>query len=245
MELRVIGCHGGETPKHRTSAFVVDDRLAIDAGSLTSGMELKAQCALEAVLVSHAHLDHVRDLATIADNRSQNGAGAARGARRRRQTIAHPAEALLQRPALARLLEDPQRRRPDHPLPRAVSPRSRHGHRRLRGAAIRVNHTIDGARSPSRARRRARLQRRHRADRPPLGGAQRDAGPAGPADGSELPQRRGAAGPRERPPHARDARASTSSKLGLQRAKELPTLLYHIKPSFQARWSGSAASSRG
>lgn len=74
MDLRVIGCHGGETPRHRTSAFVVDDRVAIDAGSLTSGMELKAQCALEAVLVSHAHLDHVRDLATIADNRLQNGA---------------------------------------------------------------------------------------------------------------------------------------------------------------------------
>ena len=73
MELSVIGCHGGETPKHRTSAFVLDDRLAIDAGSLTSGMDLKAQCALNAVLVSHAHLDHIRDLATIADNRAQNG----------------------------------------------------------------------------------------------------------------------------------------------------------------------------
>jgi cAMP phosphodiesterase len=72
MDLRVIGCHGGETPKHRTSAFVVNDELAIDAGSLTSGMELKAQCALTAVLVSHAHLDHIRDLATIADNRAQN-----------------------------------------------------------------------------------------------------------------------------------------------------------------------------
>jgi cAMP phosphodiesterase len=72
VELRVIGCHGGETPKHRTSAFVLDDRIAIDAGSLTSGMDLKAQFALQAVLVSHAHLDHVRDLATIADNRCQN-----------------------------------------------------------------------------------------------------------------------------------------------------------------------------
>ena len=51
MDLRVIGCHGGETPKHRTSAFVVDERIAIDAGALTSGMELDAQCALEAVLV--------------------------------------------------------------------------------------------------------------------------------------------------------------------------------------------------
>jgi 3',5'-cyclic-nucleotide phosphodiesterase len=73
MELKIIGCHGGETPRHRTSAFLLDDRLAIDAGSLTSGMELDAQCSLQAVLVSHAHLDHIRDLATIADNRAQQG----------------------------------------------------------------------------------------------------------------------------------------------------------------------------
>jgi 3',5'-cyclic-nucleotide phosphodiesterase len=71
MELRVVGCHGGETPKHRTSAFVVDERIALDAGSLTSGLDLKLQFRLQAVLVSHAHLDHVRDLATIADNRCQ------------------------------------------------------------------------------------------------------------------------------------------------------------------------------
>jgi 3',5'-cyclic-nucleotide phosphodiesterase len=71
MELRVIGCHGGETPKHRTSAFVVDERIAIDAGSLTSGLDLSAQFRLQACIVSHAHLDHIRDLATIADNRCQ------------------------------------------------------------------------------------------------------------------------------------------------------------------------------
>jgi cAMP phosphodiesterase len=73
VDIRVIGCHGGETPRHRTSAFVVDDHIAIDAGSLTSGMDLRAQFALTAVLVSHAHLDHIRDLATVADNRCQNG----------------------------------------------------------------------------------------------------------------------------------------------------------------------------
>lgn len=73
MDLRVIGCHGGETPKHRTSAFLINDELTFDAGSLTSGLELRAQCQLEACLVSHAHLDHIRDLATIADNRCQNG----------------------------------------------------------------------------------------------------------------------------------------------------------------------------
>jgi cAMP phosphodiesterase len=73
VDLRVIGCHGGETPRHRTSAFLLDDDLTLDAGSLTSGLELDAQCRLVACLISHAHLDHVRDLATIADNRVQNG----------------------------------------------------------------------------------------------------------------------------------------------------------------------------
>jgi 3',5'-cyclic-nucleotide phosphodiesterase len=71
MELRVIGCHGGETPKHRTSAFLVDERLAIDAGSLTAGLELKLQFGLTGCLISHAHLDHIKDLATLADNRCQ------------------------------------------------------------------------------------------------------------------------------------------------------------------------------
>jgi 3',5'-cyclic-nucleotide phosphodiesterase len=71
VELRVLGCHGGETPNHRTSAFLLDGRLAIDAGALTGVLDLPAQCALEACVVSHAHLDHVRDLATLADNRAQ------------------------------------------------------------------------------------------------------------------------------------------------------------------------------
>jgi 3',5'-cyclic-nucleotide phosphodiesterase len=74
VELRVIGCHGGETPKHRTSAFLIDDRVAIDAGALTSGLELAEQARIEVCLVSHAHLDHVRDLSTLADNRCQMNA---------------------------------------------------------------------------------------------------------------------------------------------------------------------------
>lgn len=73
MELRVLGCHGGESVKHRTSSFLVDSHLAIDAGALTSTLTLAEQHAIATVLVSHAHMDHVRDLATLADNRCQQG----------------------------------------------------------------------------------------------------------------------------------------------------------------------------
>jgi cAMP phosphodiesterase len=73
MNLRVLGCHGGETPVHRTSSFLVDGRLGIDAGALTSGLSLEEQRRVAAVLVSHSHMDHIRDLATLADNRCQAG----------------------------------------------------------------------------------------------------------------------------------------------------------------------------
>ena len=73
MQLRVLGCHGGETPKHRTSSFLVGDELAIDAGAITSVLSLDEQERIRSVLVSHPHMDHVRDLATLADNRCQQG----------------------------------------------------------------------------------------------------------------------------------------------------------------------------
>jgi len=73
MDLKILGCHGGETPKHRTSSFLIDDRLGIDAGAITGTLSLEEQRKIEAIVVSHAHLDHVRDLATVADNRCQQG----------------------------------------------------------------------------------------------------------------------------------------------------------------------------
>jgi 3',5'-cyclic-nucleotide phosphodiesterase len=73
MEFRVLGCHGGETPRHRTSSFLLDGVLGIDAGATTAALTLREQRKLQAVLVSHAHMDHVKDLATLADNRCQMG----------------------------------------------------------------------------------------------------------------------------------------------------------------------------
>ncbi|MFI5301714.1 MAG: MBL fold metallo-hydrolase [Polyangiales bacterium] len=83
MRLRVVGCHGGETPKHRTSGFqlraeatssAAASSIFIDAGTITSGLTLEEQCAIDGVLISHAHLDHLKDLAMLTDNRAQAGA---------------------------------------------------------------------------------------------------------------------------------------------------------------------------
>jgi 3',5'-cyclic-nucleotide phosphodiesterase len=73
MDLRVLGCHGGESPKHQCPAFLLDGRVCLDAGAITKMLSLKEQQRIEMVLVSHAHLDHVRDLAMLADTRTQQG----------------------------------------------------------------------------------------------------------------------------------------------------------------------------
>ncbi len=68
MRLRVLGCHGGESATHRTTCFLVDDVLALDAGALTRGLSVTEQAKIDAVVLSHIHLDHIKDLALIADN---------------------------------------------------------------------------------------------------------------------------------------------------------------------------------
>jgi 3',5'-cyclic-nucleotide phosphodiesterase len=73
MDFKVLGCHGGESPKHQCPAFLLDGRVCLDAGSITNMLSLKDQNKLDAVIVSHAHIDHVRDLAMLADTRTQQG----------------------------------------------------------------------------------------------------------------------------------------------------------------------------
>ena len=68
MRVRALGVSGGEIPGRGLTSFLVDERLALDAGHLTASLELDAQAALDAILLSHAHLDHVKDVAFLADN---------------------------------------------------------------------------------------------------------------------------------------------------------------------------------
>ncbi len=67
MKLRVLGPHGGELPGCRSTCFLVDDRLALDAGSLTSTLPLDELAQVEDILLTHSHFDHVKDLPLLAD----------------------------------------------------------------------------------------------------------------------------------------------------------------------------------
>ncbi|MBU8898192.1 3',5'-cyclic-nucleotide phosphodiesterase [Corallococcus sp. H22C18031201] len=67
MKLNVLGCHGGELPTCRSTCFLVDDVLALDAGALTGTLSLEQLCKVDHILVGHSHFDHVKDLPLLAD----------------------------------------------------------------------------------------------------------------------------------------------------------------------------------
>jgi len=65
MEIRILGAHNLEGQGTKHTCFLVDDVLALDAGSLTSALTPVEQAQISAVLVSHSHFDHIRDIPTL------------------------------------------------------------------------------------------------------------------------------------------------------------------------------------
>jgi len=75
MRLRILGCGGSRFPGQHSPAFLLDDRLLMDAGTVCGSLEWQEQAHIEAVLITHSHLDHVKGLANLADNLLVSGKG--------------------------------------------------------------------------------------------------------------------------------------------------------------------------
>src|SRR4051812_4545818 len=68
MEVKVLGSQGGVTPHHRASSHLIDGKLLLDAGSVATALPIQEQAKIDHILISHPHLDHIKDLAFIMDN---------------------------------------------------------------------------------------------------------------------------------------------------------------------------------
>ncbi|MDP1769677.1 MAG: 3',5'-cyclic-nucleotide phosphodiesterase [Nitrospirota bacterium] len=76
MKIRVLGCHGsdqllhenGRTLQCQPCAFLINDTVLLDAGTIGSRLTLPEQLKISHVLLSHLHFDHIRGLPTLADN---------------------------------------------------------------------------------------------------------------------------------------------------------------------------------
>ena len=68
MQLRVLGSSGSRVPGFHASCLLIDRRLLLDAGSVSFALDIEEQRLIDDVLLTHAHLDHMGDLAFLADN---------------------------------------------------------------------------------------------------------------------------------------------------------------------------------
>ena len=65
MEIQVLGAHCCESINTKLTSLLIDDVLALDAGGLTSSLSPQAQQKVKAILLTHQHLDHIKDVALI------------------------------------------------------------------------------------------------------------------------------------------------------------------------------------
>jgi ribonuclease BN (tRNA processing enzyme) len=67
MNLRVLGGYGSVGVHRRPSAFLINGRTLLDAGTVAAALDIPEQFSIEHALISHSHLDHTTGLAFLAE----------------------------------------------------------------------------------------------------------------------------------------------------------------------------------
>jgi ribonuclease BN (tRNA processing enzyme) len=69
MKIQILGCYGGELGgDFNTVSFLINESLVLDAGAITSTLNLRQQAKITDILISHSHLDHIKDIPFLAAN---------------------------------------------------------------------------------------------------------------------------------------------------------------------------------
>lgn len=67
IRVRVLGCSGGIGGNLRTTSFLVDDDILIDAGTGVADLSIEAMMAIDHIFVTHSHLDHIVCIPLLLD----------------------------------------------------------------------------------------------------------------------------------------------------------------------------------
>jgi cAMP phosphodiesterase len=75
MQIRILGCSGSIAAGCRTTAFLLDHDVLIDAGTGVGALTLEEMARVDHILISHSHLDHVLSIGLLADSVIRNRIG--------------------------------------------------------------------------------------------------------------------------------------------------------------------------
>ena len=68
MKLRILGCSGGIGGAAKTTAFLLDGHILIDAGTGLGSLSLQDMAAIDHVFLTHSHFDHIACLPMLLDS---------------------------------------------------------------------------------------------------------------------------------------------------------------------------------
>ncbi len=77
MKIKVLGAAGSEVPRRNCPAFLVDDAILLDAGTIGVALNVREETGIDTILLTHAHLDHIKGIPFLLDNRFVRDAGRA------------------------------------------------------------------------------------------------------------------------------------------------------------------------
>ena len=67
MKVRVLGCSGAIAKDCKTTSFLIDGEILVDAGTGVGDLTLEEMARVDDVLLTHSHLDHVAALPLMVD----------------------------------------------------------------------------------------------------------------------------------------------------------------------------------
>ena len=67
MKVRVLGCSGAIAKDCRTTSFLIDGDLLVDAGTGVGDLSLEEMAGINDVVLTHSHLDHIAALPLMVD----------------------------------------------------------------------------------------------------------------------------------------------------------------------------------
>ena len=68
MRIKVLGAAGSEVPGHNCPAFLIDGKILLDAGTIALSLNISEEHSLRWILLTHAHLDHIKGIPFLLDN---------------------------------------------------------------------------------------------------------------------------------------------------------------------------------
>ena len=67
MKIEILGCYGNNIGWYRSTAFLINDRTLLDAGTITEVLDDERLKKIDHVIISHTHIDHLKGLFPLVD----------------------------------------------------------------------------------------------------------------------------------------------------------------------------------